>query len=120
MIQANEIRIGNWITCMYGTYQVVDVMCDSINLPHVEGLPYDEADGVPLTEEWLIKGGFKKCDTDITEYWIDQFMIHKDAHGKWFFMLGPIMDGKLIIDYVHELQNLFYGLKKIELTFNLK
>lgn len=120
MIKANELRIGNWITCMYGTYPVIDVMCDGLNLPHVEGLPYDEADGVILTEEWLIKAGFEQTEST---FWLDNFGVNNENfefNTKPLFYYELSSGKRAYLSFVHDLQNLFYALKREELTFNLQ
>lgn len=59
MMQATELRIGNWVQTDKPE-QVVDVLCDSINTAILEYIPYDMVQPIPLTPELLERCGFKK------------------------------------------------------------
>lgn len=78
MINAKELRIGNWVKSVFGETRVtaVSVIHDEVSVydpdrPHdtdqSHDLPFNKIEPIPLTEEWLIRFGFKffKCGQDI-------------------------------------------------------
>jgi len=136
MIKAEELRIGNLLTDEF--YNLYDGKFNTII--SVESLDkyginlYLDNDGniaelmdswieplitfnnlfpIPLTEEWLIRMGF-----------IDGFL--KTNCGRWYYSNGFITveldngmqhyDMMVDIDYVHQLQNLYFSLIGEELT----
>ena len=119
MIQAKELRIGNYLDSAGVLTKVVDIQRD---------LFYTEDDGInfkstwcvinpiPLTEEWLVKFGFEKGyskdESNRVEGWV------KDG----FYLGGNYeiyySDGCAIAFEVHQLQNLYHALTGEELTIN--
>lgn len=118
-MKANELRIGNWLN-------------DFANEPHqVIHLTKDKTileTPIPLTEDWLLKFGLMKFKTetgllystfysDIREfriYWpqnnrVMSLHCRPDA-TEWF------PDLVRNIQYVHQLQNLYFALTGNELT----
>ena len=125
-MKANELRIGNWINSQFGGIQeVVDVMCDGVNTLKYEGINYEFINPIPLTEEWLLKFGFEK-DFDgsfmfgIISIFKDKRLkqnvyiytesTYKYSDGQWVVILD------LKLQYVHQLQNLYFALTGEELT----
>jgi len=54
MIQANELRCGNWLNFFLGEKQV-----DYLDIRDIaEGRLIKEAEPIPLTEDWMNKLGF--------------------------------------------------------------
>lgn len=116
-MEASELRIGNWIHSIHGDEKVIDVMCDCINYHNCEDLSFDMIQPIPLTEEILLKCGFKK----------------KNGYG---FKLGNIRVSKvdcltrdeyafsyydlwINLRSLHQLQNLYFSLTTKELEINL-
>ena len=74
----------------------------------------DEVEFIPLTEEWLLKLGFQKREGQ-TYYHLklDKTWVSLDSIlVKWY---GNDVGGLTMIDYVHQLQNLFFALEGEEL-----
>jgi len=100
-MKANELRIGNLVMCLGKEVELIGI--SKWNGNNYTTLHYAEFKGmipiqlfhlkpIPLTEEWLLKFGFeKKIGWDDYEYHIE---------------------------YVHQLQNLYYALKGEEITIN--
>jgi hypothetical protein len=125
-MKANSLRIGNLVS-QNGFYGYVysiesaeprnDIRFsdkDIITLfdNGMTYVPIDEIEPIPLTEEWLIKFGFNKvCSmyiriSDINEMeFFDNIITFKD----WFCKLEKK------IQYVHQLQNLYFALTGEEL-----
>ena len=74
---------------------------------------------IPLTEEWLVKFGFKKDTGDIYHYNFFKACFTAD-NPMWFGQSGCCQDEtiKENIKYVHELQNIYYAITNQELTCN--
>tara|TARA_R110000772_G_scaffold186043_1_gene297261 strand:- start:171 stop:569 length:399 start_codon:yes stop_codon:yes gene_type:complete len=131
MIQANELRIGNWVNykgneCRFSIYDIVNIQddedCASLTQP------------IPLTEQWLIDFGFEK-DKD-GWYSICFFTDCVESTEKMTISLNlksfrcamfddddrdvlnpsyPCYTSKSI-KHLHQLQNLYFALTGIELT----
>ena len=79
-------------------------------------------EGIPLTEERLIKFGFEtEWRGNGNESKIDTFSLWK-GHGwdHWAFIMGGNNDDTndfiIELEYVHQLQNLYFALKGTELV----
>jgi len=149
MIKANELRIGNLLTDEFydsfkTTITVGSINEDGINL-FVEDdnnwseiaqhwvapeYKYEDLRPIPLTEEWLLKFGFKKWGRDdlprTLNYEMDWIRIFPsnsfcDFNGYGFMHYKPNPNeanesARCAFQYVHQLQNLFYCLCGEELT----
>jgi hypothetical protein len=106
-MEANELRIGNWVRWNYeesseGNVYPVEYgyeLDDIKNNPNI-------VKPIPLTEEWLIKFGFDEQNKTELGFWNNGDAI--------YFSFGSEYDVKL--EYVHQLQNLYFALKGEELT----
>lgn len=120
-MENNELRIGNWINVdSYGEQQVVDVMCDGINTPNLEGVHYGLISGIPLTEEWLLKFGLQN-ESYLPVYEIERNSLF--AIKKWeernqiifYVFWGDNKLSNIEVKYAHQLQNLYFALTGKEL-----
>ena len=106
MIDPKELRIGNLLK-KGGAVIKVDaqtiVKIDDIGL----AAGYEP---VELTEEWLLKMGFRKLDT--YSFVNNSIFIYDRKRG---FVYGSI-NLDLMIESVHQLQNLYFALTRKELT----
>jgi hypothetical protein len=120
-MEENELRIGNYIK----RKQSGTIVETKQFMLHDYELKYFEP--IPLTEEWLLKFGFKK--SIVKEPWFERNKIELFKYSKGdFFLLGryntaygiglhDIWDGMEInLQYVHQLQNLYFALTAEELT----
>jgi len=105
-MDAKELRIGNWIHSK-ATHQDWQIELDSIELV-LKSL--DKVEPIPLTEEWMVNLGFDKKHWPVffkngVEFVSEQGIMRYYTHpNRW-----------LDIDYVHELQNLYFALTGKEL-----
>lgn len=127
IMKATELRIGNLVYA-YGVPSAIEV----IQL-HKDKIVID-ATGIPLTEEWLKKfgcrklGKFKRNVIDFeTIYLIADSggvmscvcLYEKPNEAEWYFKYGfsdLYPKGKL--QYIHQLQNLYFALTGEELEIN--
>lgn len=81
------------------------------------GLGNWKPDPIPLTEEWLKKFGFKKY-SDVWDFWENSMWSlkqHKNKNAYWLQSCMEKVDCTRI-NYVHQLQNLYFALTNTELT----
>lgn len=129
-LNANELRIGNLIN-----YLLIDELderkqwyypstVDIYNIPiilnkHKMNQDYQP---IPLTEEWLLKLGFQSGGA---KQWLFITLDEKDECYLYFNPLGKGIaidqEGKectfeIELNYVHQLQNLYFALTKKELV----
>jgi hypothetical protein len=111
-MEANELRIGNYVNTENGIKRVSTVSVDGWSF-------HSGSEGILLTEEWLLKFGFDKG--------IDKVYCIKTKIGylKVFETIGHVLMSldkysncfKLSDNtkYVHQLQNLYFALTGLEL-----
>jgi hypothetical protein len=135
MINKNELRYGNWVTCYGNTFQV-----GVIDETYIEwlgkdegGFAYKDLQPIPLAPEILEKSGFKFGVNENGTYYVDLNGIDQQLEivlsGDGFYpqlVQAPELsceDCQVIplnkIDAVHQLQNLYYALCGSELTINI-
>ncbi len=75
---------------------------------------YFEMKPIPLTEEWLLKFGFeRRHDQKYYHLKFDRTWVSLDSIlVKWY---GNALGGIMMLDYVHQLQNIFYAINSEEL-----
>ena len=114
MIQAKDLRIGNWVNYHYSENETIPCKIDAQDIFNISNRYMDNHkihSPMPLTEELLIKCGFKKIN---------------HIHGYSFWAMG-IKGGRPKIDiyesrteymgysvkhvqYLHQIQNLYFTL----------
>ena len=134
MIEARELRIGNLVTDeFYDSFKTI-IEVDSIsdrginlfieddgNYPECAQTwieperRFDTIFGIPLTEEWFLKFGFKQNSFSLNFENDTRISIYKEKNC----FIAQI-DNTVIkeIKYVHEWQNIFYDFTNEELTLN--
>lgn len=119
-MQASELRIGNYV--------YINGVCNQVSEIHTKLLKFlsnntlwniKQSKPIPLTEEWLVKFGFK------TNQYKDEFTLF---HNNYEYLLDCaytdegvfnfVVDSTCMdidVKYVHQLQNLYFALTKEEL-----
>ena len=112
-MRANEFRIGNLI--QEGKIEQID---NSIDEVHYSGDGYYQStyccnlNPIPLTEEWLLKFGFKRFPWGLVK---DNLLFKDDL--KCSYLILQVGNGfEVKVKYVHQLQNLYFTLTGEELT----
>lgn len=123
MIEIKEIRIGNYVNDYLGnTVKVTDIYKGLIY--HTEnkiGVTHGNIlEPIPLTEEILLKCGFEYLD-DLGIFFKGLFEIQKlrlgiDLRERFEVML---YDFNPSLDYLHQLQNIYFALTGEELIISL-
>jgi hypothetical protein len=122
-MEAQQLRIGNvlfWST----NNDIVVVDHVHIRMCSVDRNNFNKLyKPIPLTEEWLVKLGFRMfelpiwCDfhdeyEDRSVFNKEGFEIKQNEHMDFVFTLN---DNDLVVLYVHQLQNLYFALTGKEL-----
>jgi hypothetical protein len=117
MIDIKQLRIDNLLLYdRFGEQRFVKVDPDHIRMAFYfnEGfnLYYKP---IPITEEWLLKFGFKKEPS----YWInDSFEIKDYGDGSFRYGINFFEYGiGECFKYVHQLQNLYFAINQTELNY---
>lgn len=123
-MQANEIRIGNYI--LHHNHKIKESFDECIvwmisedhlrvrvNDSHNEAVSSDYCSGIPLTEEWLLGFGLDK-ETCIGS---DFYMIFEspDYEENKIFVFSRNNEHLAVVKHVHQLQNLYFALTGEEL-----
>ena len=117
---ANELRIGN----LFKTDEIVfvysiefndkkreyRVYVDNLNRNYKDALFLDEINAIPITEEWLGKFGFENKTKNFV---LNNISIKQQTKGYFFYL-------SMMIQYVHQLQNLYFALTGEELKNQLR
>ena len=102
--ESNEVlRIGRWLLISSDKEIGWDVLKDEDIKP------------IPLTKEWLVKFGFEKHKTH--SHWLKEgFVIDLVSlkNNKGYYLCD--IDLLVKIEYVHQLQNLYFAITGEELT----
>lgn len=137
MIKANELRIGNYILINSKISKIFNVSDEGVNMvidtlghfPINEFEKLSDCTAIPLTPEILEKCGFKRDTVYFYRYSIGSFNIHKtlkdfkkaDTKENRCFRLALDLGEflKTEIQYLHQLQNLYFALTGEELNVKL-
>lgn len=116
MIDARELRIGNWVISGWST-KPIQVDLDALS-NHVNQIVF--CGPIPLTPEILIAAGFAYNHARINEWWETKELTvynkdYKRKNDKKFEELSYNIE----IKYLHQLQNLYYSLTQTELNITL-
>lgn len=125
-MKVNELRIGNLITAMYeGDYAINQIVVNAVseigvNRSYGETEFYIEnCEPIPLTEEWLVKCGFiEHHDCYVKDFIVGLYIIYSKKRKEFVYDING-MDVDCNIQYLHQLQNLYFALTGEELKFIL-
>jgi hypothetical protein len=117
-MKVSELRIGNYV---YFHGDVEEINIDHFNIFNIlkDGILLP----IPLTEEWLLRFGFEKINSELTNIAPLNLRCTFNLPNTPF----SFCQGKLILttgtgdfcvntEYVHQLQNLYFALTSEELT----
>jgi hypothetical protein len=125
-MKANEIRLGNLVTYDGRVFEIDTIAKEFPTLNTIEFgigvVDWMNINSIPLTEEWLIKFGFG--DARITNRLYTRkktdgfygFYINKETMSYCTFDYEGTIDDIIKIEYVHQLQNLYFAVTGEELT----
>ena len=120
-----DFRIGNYVTSKSwkGSHKIqgIEILDDRIDFKvngYVHSIidgQYFDLDKIALTAEWFVKFGYTKRESSVCNQWWNSL---NDVTHDWLVDITEMFDdrtffyrnGKHVLKYVHELQNLHYML----------
>ena len=122
-MKANELRIGNLVnSTLLNECRKIDAWALSVieqgNYQNSHNTTITVFEPIPLTEEWLLKFGFSKSPFDKTslQYKKDIYSLIGNEENWFCLSVGNFVHTKVRIQYLHQLQNLYFALTGEELT----
>jgi hypothetical protein len=106
-MKANEIRLGNYVYDTLGKVKQIDLEA----ITYISKEPLNQVQPITLTDKWLLKFGFEKYF--VNWYRVNNFYIRKIG-DEFETEIGECL--YKTIDYVHQLQNLYFAVTNEELT----
>lgn len=122
MIKANDLRVGNFLEGdelsipRENTYHNGLTKITGFGISMIEFGKITSLNRVPLTHKWMVDFGFEKDGIQFSKNGV--IILFEKRFFKFYYGVG-IEDFKNL-DYVHQLQNLFYCLtgKELETVAN--
>ena len=129
-MRANELRIGNYILDRGNKILTIDrfignkIECDIKGMPDKSenGIPIyyhpfteeiNYLKAIPLTEEWLLKFGFKWKNFAFRD---GTFTVRFQKEFYVYLSFDGVRPSQVKLEYCHQLQNLYFALTGEELT----
>ena len=114
-MKGNELRIGNFVQDYSGNFRRItgyDLYVYETN----NNTWYAQTKPIPLTEKWIERFCFVKCDHYYkdTKLWTIQLWFREDRGYYIGYRETGVMVG-CFLNFVHELQNLYFALTGEEL-----
>lgn len=115
-MKVNELRIGNYVNYIGHETQITGTSIGYVSTLSSGSLNQGQVEPIPLTEEWLLKLGFKKT-----------YSLNYEGQIGAMAIMARISSGKLYLEvpygiylgdtiqFVHDYQNLYFALMKREL-----
>lgn len=111
-MKANELRIGNYVYQLFDKIKVPAVIENFNDLIKIEQNIKDFKP-ILLTEKWLLKFGFNKENKSFTKMGHPRWQLVRNISKNVYYYKGAN------IEYVHQLQNLYFALIQKELKLTL-
>jgi hypothetical protein len=128
MLDPRELRIGNLLLIGGRETEIIAIDKEGLNgyaghdreMLYEHDFRYDDqhkVQPIPLAEEWLVKFGFENLEskTLFTKKFNVARVFSIVQHGYTGVFTYPTQNGVTIIQYVHQLQNLYFALTGEEL-----
>ena len=118
-MKPNELRINNYVKvqlCTNPIQIITNIMFNGIYTVDTENVDYADVEPIKLTDKWLINFGFEKTEWDNNNSF--RKMVGNNDYTIVFYSNCICEIGDVIvkeIQYVHQLQNLYFALTENEL-----
>lgn len=121
-MKVNELRVGNYIKDTFDVtkheVRQLDLEDFSAMLNYRNSIHPNTYQPVPLNDEWIKSFGFENSKTQDKFYTKDNSVGISTADYKFRFIQGNFVCQLVLrdIEFVHQLQNLYYALTNVELS----
>ena len=127
MIKANELRIGNWVMYDNRLFQIEAISrslpCLNTDEFGIGVVDWNNINPIPLTPEILEKCGLKNGNSELdrnvfysTNKHLAQFSVN--ISGSFGIYVGVFIALRSVhLEYLHQLQNLYFALTNTELNY---
>lgn len=95
-MNCKDLMVGDWVICNH--YQDKPFTKQFGVADFAKG-EYEFCEPIPLTEDILLKNGWKKRPLRYFTEWYGCFQLNEQSNGKFYYAAIPL-------NYVHELQHL--------------
>ena len=128
MLQANELRLGNWVNYHNDDtpFRIIEIAISGLSVKNSEEetwIELDQFSPIPLTPEILEKCGFIKLRNNWSENVPDTFKINLLNLNNGDDILNLILNAVNApcpkVKYLHQLQNIYFCLCEEELKIEL-
>jgi hypothetical protein len=113
-MKAEELMIGNWLHSGIAGQNFIAGPYDIMNI--FFGHDGGAVQPIPLTEEWLLKFGFEPDKDNAHFLNKEPFTLTEHPEGFIVWHKGHALG--IVINHVHQLQNLYFALTSQHLTLN--
>lgn len=121
-LKASELRIGNWIAKRIGFDKIISIYSNKVvvSTPKEDEYGYAtlnmyDVKPIPLTKEIIEKAGMREKEDNVY-YSFDRPNIKLTYVGQWHCYVDSY---PITLNYLHQLQNLYFALTGTELTIQL-
>jgi hypothetical protein len=115
MIKVNELRIGNHVLDEHGNVSIINTISYGVRISNDkykwESKSEDQIHPIPLTDELLLECGFENYEVFKNTWGYNGIELYIQDGIIWI----DLMNNSVEINYLHELQNLYFSLTKTEL-----
>lgn len=128
MVQANEIRVGNYFMFDSEIDKVTAIYQSGVDAEFKSRWWFDRVHGIPLTTEILLKSGFvfnkqfQRYEVEVSDgvECVKQERLEDDPGAPlyFFYMIG-FRSSYIKLDWLHQLQNVHYYISGEELSITL-
>ena len=117
MIDAKDLRIGNWVLRLGNPTQINAVSKGYVSTHSSGSITENQIESIPLTPEILEKCGFEKVGNEWQNTNSEFTECFQFKNDKFYYTGGEGVCFGVGCQYLHELQNLYYALTKQELNY---
>ena len=115
MIKVNELRIGNHVLDEHGNISIINTISRGVRISNDkykwESKSEDQIHPIQLTDELLLECGFENYEVFKNTWGYNGIELYIQDGIIWI----DLMNNSVEINYLHELQNLYFSLTKTEL-----
>lgn len=125
-MEVRDLRLDNLVISPQGIGKVTSIQDREVLVVDEVGYVIEECQGIPITEEWLLKFGFEKMKYPYLDYDMNECDLFESDWGNFYqvenfylptpYYFDSAFGENFKLEHVHQLQNLYHSLTGKELT----